>query len=459
MATVNLYKGKSKTSYQLTLYKGYKIGKNGQRVQNKETVTYTLEKMGISAVTYAGKPRSESAILKEVQLYADNLEKNCARTNYTKGDKTRFADFYEHRWKAWAEDNLSDSSYYIYSSSIEKNIIPALGMLKLSDITEELLYDFYVDIVKTGNDKKGFSRNTILGINRQISSVMQLAKRNKIVQENPCRGIEIPKKCNDPEEKVKYFTKEQADVFLEILDNPPSHVVKAFYADSHSTRVRVLDFCSREDSLMQYDTISCLLRVALFSGCRVGELCALTWNDIDFESCTISISKSLAYAKNKGGLYIKEPKTKNSSRKVVIPQTEMERLIALKKKQRERMMRLGSAWKGYTDKKDFDRNLVFSCIDGNYLWRAQINYFMQRIISNYNEHVAEDERLPVLTVHCLRHTSATLLIAGNLDAKTVSSRLGHKDVQTTLDIYAHPLDERDRLASAILEEMLVGKKA
>lgn len=170
-------------------------------------------------------------------------------------------------------------------------------------------------------------------------------------------------------------------------------------------------------------------------------------------------NSGLAYAKNKGGLYIKEPKTKNSSRKVVIPQTEMERLIALKKKQRERMMRLGSAWKGYTDKKDFDRNLVFSCIDGNYLWRAQINYFMQRIISNYNEHVAEDERLPVLTVHCLRHTSATLLIAGNLDAKTVSSRLGHKDVQTTLDIYAHPLDERDRLASAILEEMLVGKKA
>ena len=72
MATIKVYKGKRKTSYQLTIFKGY-TEKDGKKVQARETVTYSLEEMGINPLTDKGNPKSESTILKDVQLYADNL--------------------------------------------------------------------------------------------------------------------------------------------------------------------------------------------------------------------------------------------------------------------------------------------------------------------------------------------------------------------------------------------------
>ena len=81
------------------------------------------------------------------------------------------------------------------------------------------------------------------------------------------------------------------------------------------------------------------------------------------------------------------------------------------------------------------------------------------LIQNYNVQAPKDKQLPPISVHCLRHTSATLLIAGNMDVKTISARLGHKRIQTTLNIYAHPLKKRDEQASAVLGTMLNRKKA
>ena len=92
MATVKVYKGKRKTSYQLTIFKGY-TEKDGKRVQARETVTYSLEEMGINPLTDKGNPKSESTILKDVQLYANNLEKKLTYTNYIKENKKTFAEF------------------------------------------------------------------------------------------------------------------------------------------------------------------------------------------------------------------------------------------------------------------------------------------------------------------------------------------------------------------------------
>ena len=72
----------------------------------------------------------------------------------------------------------------------------------------------------------------------------------------------------------------------------------------------------------------------------------------------------------------------------------------------------------------------------------------------FNKIVSEEKQLPVISVHGLRHTSATLLIANNVDVKTVSERLGHKQIGTTLNIYAHALKERDERASDILDTVL-----
>lgn len=80
---------------------------------------------------------------------------------------------------------------------------------------------------------------------------------------------------------------------------------------------------------------------------------------------------------------------------------------------------------------------------------------LQNIIQRYNEGRPEAQQLPPIPFHGLRHTSATLLIAGNqMDMRTVSSRLGHAQASTTMNIYAHALQEMDRKAVDTLEQML-----
>ena len=122
-------------------------------------------------------------------------------------------------------------------------------------------------------------------------------------------------------------------------------------------------------------------------------------------------------------------------------------------------MILGSAWEGYKEKGKLKDNFVFTQVTGKMLWKSAPNRILHRLINNYNATVEEKDRLPLITMHALRHTSATLLIANDMDIKELSARLGHKNIQTTLDIYAHPLKERDQKASDILAGVLTQKKA
>lgn len=460
MASVKVYKGKRGTTYQITVYKGYT--KRGERnVQEKETVTYTLEQMGIAAVSDKGNPRSEKRILEDVQLYADNLEKRMTCANYIKGDKIKLVDFVENTWKPWAENHYAASTYYSFSQHMKEIILPELGMIKIGKITPERISDFYLRLSKEGSrlDGKnylGYSKGSILKYHKLLNSVMKLAYKYRIIEFNPCQEVEFP--VINENGKVKCLNQEQTDIFLDILEHPNPLVMESYIKKSGKTCIKTYDFTARKMSKLQYLTYKVLFRTALFSGCRMGELLALTWKDVDFDSCTLNITKSVGYASQKGGKYIKGTKTKNSEREIVIPKKEIQYLKELYKKQKETIFLLGSAWEGEKDKLKLDENFVFCQYCGKIMCLSSPNRILRRLIHNYNLTVPENQQLPQISMHCLRHTSATLLIAGGMDIKTVSARLGHKNIQTTLDIYAHPLKERDIQASEILDGMLNIKK-
>ena len=460
MATVKVYKGKRKTSYQLTIFKGY-TEKDGKKVQARETVTYSLEEMGINPLTDKGNPKSESTILKDVQLYADNLEKKLTCTNYIKGDKITFEEFTQE-WLKWAENHFSASTLYSYRGHLKKTILPELGTIKVGKITTERLEEFYLSLTKDGARKDGkaggYCRSSIQKFHKIITSIMNYAeKKKKIIDINPCDNAEIPKAKDSG--KIKYLTTEQALKLLEIIENPSPTVVTTYYEELDKSITKVYDFNAKKMTKLAYMTYSTLFRVALYSGMRVGELSALTWRDIDYKTNTIRINKAMAYAKSEGGSYIKEPKTPTSVREVIIPQSEINALKKLEKHQKEVIMILGSAWEGYKEKDKLKDNFVFTQVTGKMLWKSAPNRILHRLINNYNATVEEKDRLPLITMHALRHTSATLLIANDMDIKELSARLGHKNIQTTLDIYAHPLKERDQKASDILAGVLTQKKA
>lgn len=147
-----------------------------------------------------------------------------------------------------------------------------------------------------------------------------------------------------------------------------------------------------------------------------------------------------------GEVLIKRPKTKTSFRKVAIPQFLCQKLQQLRESQAEFRSQVGSYWKG--------DNWIFTQENGTMMNYSTPNHTLRNIIRRFNEGKAPEEQLPAIPFHGLRHTSATLLIASHQDIKTVSSRLGHAQSSTTINIYTHALQNGDRKAADALESLL-----
>lgn len=193
------------------------------------------------------------------------------------------------------------------------------------------------------------------------------------------------------------------------------------------------------------DQLRVLFNLAVYAGLRKGEILALKWEDIDFQADTVSISKAVSVVN--GEQTTKAPKTKNSHRTVSIPHFLTVRLHDLRKDQLRYRLSLGDYWKG--------EDWIFTQENGKQMSYSTPYSAFQDTIARYNSGKAPKDQLPTIPFHGLRHTSATLLIASKQDVRTVSSRLGHAQASTTMNIYAHALQETDRKAANALENMLV----
>lgn len=187
-----------------------------------------------------------------------------------------------------------------------------------------------------------------------------------------------------------------------------------------------------------------MFNLAIYTGLRKGELLALQWDDIDFSSDIIHIRKSVT--KVNGKQVCKTPKTRTSNRTVSIPHSLTERLSKLQQAQLEFQSQVGDYWQG--------DNWIFTQDNEKMMSYSTPYQALQDAITRYNKDKPPEAQLPYIPFHGLRHTSATLLIASKQDIKTVSKRLGHAQTSTTMNIYAHALQESDRKAADALEEML-----
>ena len=127
-------------------------------------------------------------------------------------------------------------------------------------------------------------------------------------------------------------------------------------------------------------------------------------------------------------------KSNTSNRLVTLPVQVMDMMKQWQTEQEEYRRSVGSYWQngGY----------VFTQDNGEKLDVSTPNKVFKKIIRRYNKD--HEDQLPEITLHGLRHTNATLMIANNINMKTVSSRLGHSEIGTTMDIYAHALRSADQ---------------
>lgn len=251
-------------------------------------------------------------------------------------------------------------------------------------------------------DKGKLSGKTLHHYHTLISSILSTAVQWQIINSNPCTRVKPPKM---ERKEALYLDEIQAGQLLNALDKEPI-------------------------------LYRALFNTIIYSGMRRGEACGLEWSDVDFENGLIDINKSSLYLPSKG-IYEDDTKNTSSRRVIKLPLTAIQLLKEYKTYQTEMRLKIGDRWQG--SKK------VFTTEDGRPLHPDTASGWFAKFTARHN--------LPHITVHSLRHTNATLMIANGTDIKTVSKRLGHADISTTGNIYTHAIKSADELAASRLDDI------
>ena len=400
----------------------------------RETTTFVPEK-GLS----------EKKQRKAAEEYAVLFENRVKNGLVLDGRKTSLKEFTDRWFAEYAAQHLQPRTLESYKAELTEKILPILGHLNLTDLRPSNLNAFFVSLGKDGARKDGkpggYSRNSITKTRNVLSAVLRTAAEWELIDHNPLENVRIQAKATA--EKLKFFTPEQAATFLDYIEQP--YTVKTAGHKRTDDTGKPYTVANYESKRIMPEQLRVLFILAIYTGLRKGELLALEWQDIDFENNTVSVSKSVSVVA--GQQITKEPKTKNSFRAVAIPRFLTKRIQEMKAARARYRLSLGDYWQG--------AEWLFIQDNGKQMSYSTPYSAFQDTIARYNKGKKPADQLPTIPFHGLRHTSATLLIASHQDVRTVSSRLGHAQASTTMNIYAHQLKETDKKASDALENMLI----
>ncbi len=347
-------------------------------------------------------------IEKELKRQATLFDEQCA-TGAISGN-VKFQTLAEQWFKEYAQINLRPRTVDRLHQH-QARTYAALGHLRLDKITTRAVQSFINNLSEEGINKStggGLSPKTIRNYLSFVSDVMQYAVRMGMILSNPCSNVILPplkKKEKD------IYTIEETQAFLDSLQAAPLKY-KAFFV------------------------------LAIYGGLRRGELLGLEWSDIEFGHQLITIRRTSLYTKEKG-IFTDTTKTENSRRVMKLPSEVFEVLRQFRAEQRSERLQLGDQWQ------QSDR--IFVTWNGSPMHPNTTYQWLKRFCESTGQRF--------LGIHQFRHLNATLLIGAGVDAKTVSASLGHTQVSTTLNIYAHTFAQSQARASqAVADVLALGKK-
>lgn len=311
-----------------------------------------------------------------------------------------------HKYKV-----IRNNTKMYYTQIFQKHINPTLGRKKLKEITQLNIKSLLKDL-----DKKGYKFETQNKVRIMLLDMFDKAMIDNYVIKNPCKGIKL---LRDEKKDMRVLTREEQSEFFDCC--------KGTFYDN-------------------------LFVVAISTGLRQGELCALTWEDIDFKKKEITVNKTLLYQKLEGdsgkNFHINPPKTKTSNRTVPInKQCE----IALKK---QFILKNNVMAKKSAKPLQGHENLLFVTKFGTPICDQIMIDAIKRILEEINLCRDELEQFEYFSPHCFRHSFATRCFEAHIPPKTIQHFLGHATLQMTMDLYTHVLDDQKQEDMQKLESVL-----
>ncbi len=303
------------------------------------------------------------------------------------------------RWLQASSFHLAESTAYQYELLIRNRIAPYVGAIPLAKLDEITIQDLYARLMAAG-----YAPSSVNQTHKMLHCALRQAVTWRLLTRNPADGVTSPKPVIAT---PTVWSPQEAAAFLDHTHDDP---------------------------------LAALWRLGLDSGMRIGELLALSWRDLDAERRVIAVRRTLT--KTRGGSWKlgEIAKTASSRRSIALGAATVGALRALRPGQAERRLLCGGAWQ--------DHGLIFDRGDGRWLEPRVVGLRFARAV--------EAAQLPPMTLHGMRHTMATLLLAAGVHPKIVQERLGHASIRMTLDRYSHVTPVMQQEAAAILDGLLTG---
>ena len=297
-------------------------------------------------------------------------------------------------YKTYSKPHIRLTTQLCYENRIYLHIIPSIGEIPLNKLTQSDLQKFYADLKKNGRKSKverygtGVSDRLVRSCHATCRTALQKAVDEKLISVNPAIGCKLPPK---KAQEMQVLTHEEMRRFL---------------------------IQSKQDDFYE------LALLELATGMRRGEICALKWSDLDFETGALRIQRQAYHVDH--GVVISEPKTKQSCRSIILPPSVLNVL-------RQNRETVDSEWMFPSPVKEGEP------LNPNGVYRKMVK-------------ILDRAQCKRVRFHDLRHTFATTALEHGMDIKTLSAIIGHVSSATTLDIYSHITDDMQANAANKIEK-------
>ena len=397
-----------------------------RKLEGQDEGTYPKETVGLvgdrlrCGLRRRGRRASEEPAVHHCQGTKRDAERKLAEKlgNVTEGtfvepDKITFGEWLLTWFEIAIKGKKKLRTVETYDSVIRQHLIPALGAIPLQKLTAVNLERYYAEKKKTADDTespvKKLSPATLEQHSTIIHSALASAERKKLVHRNEAKLVDGKPRRDTEDVRANCWEADEAKQFLEVARKAGPQRA-AFYT------------------------------LALESGMRKGEIVGLRWQDVDLDARTVTVARQLLRPGSEP--VFGSPKSKSAKRTINISPETAQLLAEHKRHQAEVKMAHRTSYR--------DQGLVFAKEEGKLGDPLQSNNLGQREFAK----LIREAGVKLITIHGLRHTSATLALKAGTPVHVVSQRLGHKKIEITLNVYAHALPSMQKDAARKLSELL-----